>query len=69
MFDKEPNKIAAYLIQAHGLGVAMEVVRKGIDKAHDENELYRLSVWREVKQILVAQADQASTHEVDPPES
>ena len=69
MFDNEPNKIAAYLIQAHGLEVAMEVVRKGIDKAHDEIELYRLSVWREVKQILVMQADQASTHEVDPPES
>lgn len=59
MFDKEPDKIVAYLIKAHGLEVAMDVVRKGIDKAHDQNELYRLSVWREVKQILAAKADEA----------
>ena len=39
MFDKEPDKIVAYLIKAHGLEVAMDVVRKGIDKAHDQNEL------------------------------
>ena len=42
MFDKEPDKIVAYLIKAHGLEVALDVVRKGIDKAHDQNELYRL---------------------------
>ena len=51
----EPNKIAAYLIQAHGLEVAMDVVMKGIAKAHDEGDLYRLSVWREAKQILAAE--------------
>ena len=68
MFDNEPDKIAAYLIQAHGLEVAMDVVRKGIDKAHDEKELYRLSVWREVKQILATKADEAPTHD-DAPES
>ena len=58
--DDEPIKIAAYLIHAHGLEVAMDVVMRGIAKAHDEGEGYRLSVWREVKQILAAEADKAA---------
>ena len=61
MPDDEPIKIAAYLIHVHGLEVAQEVVMKGIEKAHGEDDRYRLSVWREVKKILATKADEAST--------
>ena len=50
----EPTKFASHLIQAHGLDGAINVVMIGIEKAHAENDLYRLSVWREVKKILAA---------------
>ena len=60
MFDNEPDKIAAYLIRAHGFEVATGVIRKGIDKAHDENELYRLGVWREVKRIVTSKTEEAT---------
>ena len=63
MPDDEPIKIAAYLIRVHGLDMAMDVVMKGIEKAHNEDDRYRLSVWREVKQILAAKAEHPSTED------
>ncbi len=63
--DDEPIKIAAYLIHAHGHEVAMDVVMRGIAKSHDQGDGYRLSVWREVKKIVAAEADKAAEDEED----
>ena len=60
MPDDEPIKIAAYLIHTHGHEVAMDVVMRGIAKAHDDGDGYRLSAWREVKKIVAAEANKAA---------
>ena len=61
----EPNKIAASLIQEHGLREAMNVAIRATAEAYDEGDGYRLSVWREVKQILATKADEASSDDGD----
>lgn len=47
-----PSEIAEHLARANGLEGAIQVVRDGIDKAHKDNDNYRLSVWREVRRKL-----------------
>ena len=48
----DPNEIAAYLIQEHGLGQAIEVATRGVGKASVAGDNYSLSIWREVRVCL-----------------
>lgn len=49
----DPNEIAAYLIRAHGSKeAALEAAVKGTASAQEAQDLYAVSVWREVKNIL-----------------
>ena len=50
----DPQEIANHLIADHGLDGAMEAVMNGITEAHEGNDMYRLSVWRDVRRILEA---------------
>jgi hypothetical protein len=50
----DPSQIADHLIEDHGVEGALEMVRDGIELAHDIGDNYRLSVWREVRQVLRA---------------
>ena len=49
MTRDDPNEIAEYLIQQHGLEGALDVA---IRSAATSTDNYALSVWREVKVIL-----------------
>ncbi|MDA1101174.1 MAG: hypothetical protein O2967_19575 [Proteobacteria bacterium] len=53
----DPNKIAKWLIEAHGPEDARRMVLARILKAQDDGDNYGLSVWREVRLILAKQAD------------
>ncbi len=48
----DPQEIAEYLIADYGLDGAMKASIEGTAIAHDVEDLYRLSVWRDVKRIL-----------------
>ena len=48
----DPNQIAEYLVQEHGLDRALLKAIEGTTAAQEEGDNYSLSVWREVKQIL-----------------
>mgnify|MGYP000367821409 FL=1 len=50
----DPSQIADHLIEDHGVEGALEMVRDGIELAHDIGDNYRLSVWREVRRVLHA---------------
>ena len=52
----DPQSIATYLLQQHGQKDAYEVALKGVMEAQAEGDNYRLSIWREVKALLVATA-------------
>ena len=47
-----PQETADHLIAEHGLNGAMEAVMNGITEAHEENDMYRLSIWRDVRRVL-----------------
>ncbi len=49
MTQDDPNEIADYLIEQHGLDDALIVA---MEKAAAATDNYDLSVWREVKLIL-----------------
>ena len=49
MTQDDPNEIADYLIEQHGLDDALIVAMEKVAAATDN---YDLSVWREVKLIL-----------------
>ncbi len=49
MIHDDPNEIAEYLIDQHGLDGAFKVALESAATAGDN---YALSVWREVKAIL-----------------
>jgi hypothetical protein len=51
-----PQEIAEHLTAEHGLDGAMEAVMNGITEAHKQGDMYRLSVWRDVRRILEAMA-------------
>ncbi len=57
MVRDDPNKIARYLAEEHGLGSARKVVSTETQTAQREGDNYGLSVWREVKVILANSAD------------
>jgi hypothetical protein len=47
-----PNKIADWLIDEHGSEGAKQAALDGVFRSHDAGDNYRLSVWREVRQVL-----------------
>ncbi len=49
MIHDDPNEIADYLIEQHGIDGALSVAMK---KAAAATDNYDLSVWREVKSLL-----------------
>jgi hypothetical protein len=50
----DPKEITEHLIAELGLDGAMEAVMSGITEAHEQDDMYRLSVWRDVRRILDA---------------
>ena len=59
----DPEEIAERLIQQHGLDRATAIALEESIKIQAEQDLYALSVWREIKRVLRAKALQ------DPPTS
>ena len=52
-FHREsPRQIAEYSFNKDGEGGAYETALNGALEAQSENNNFRLSVWREVKQLL-----------------
>jgi len=48
----DPQEIADHLITDRGLDGAVKVAVEGTAIANDVEDLYRLSVWRDVRRIL-----------------
>ena len=48
----DPNQIAEFLVQEHGLDRTLQTAIEGVTAAQEEGDNYSLSVWREVKRIL-----------------
>ncbi len=48
----DPQEIAGYLVQEHGLDHALQKAIEGATAAQKRGDNYDLSVWREVKQLL-----------------
>lgn len=57
--NDNPSQIADHLIGQHGVDGALEAVREGIAAAKANGDNYRLSVWREVSQVLQAKKEAA----------
>ena len=56
--NDDPQEISNDLITKHGnLKAAFEVALEGAAEALDKEDLYALSVWRDVKRILRAQIE------------
>jgi len=47
-----PAEMAQKLIKKHGLGGATQVLSDDISKAHRDKDLYKLSICREMRQII-----------------
>ena len=54
----DPEAIAKHLIQDHGLDGALEQAMDGTAAAQRDGDNYQLSVWREVKGILIKRRDE-----------
>ena len=52
----DPNQIADFLVQEHGLKLARDVASDEALAAQSRGHLYELSIWRDVKRILRVQA-------------
>ena len=63
----DSSKITATLIALHGVHGALEAVREEIADAHARQDLYRLSLLREVKRTLQAILDPAEAQEEPSP--
>jgi hypothetical protein len=59
--NDNPIQIVDDLIGQHGVDGALEAVREGIAAAKANGDNYRLSVWREVSQVLKAKQEAADT--------
>ncbi len=53
MAKENPSEIAEHLAQENGLEGAIQVMRDGIAKAHQDGDNYSLSIWREVRRKLM----------------
>ncbi len=51
----ETNTVAHDLISKFGIEGAIDAVTKGITDAHSSGDNYQLSMWREVRRILMEQ--------------
>ncbi len=49
----DPQVIAEYLVQEHGLEGALDRATEGTTAAQEQGDNYGLSIWREVKRILL----------------
>jgi hypothetical protein len=56
----DPQQIAKYLLDKHGSDGAYDAAELGALEAHAEGNNYRLSVWREVKQLLAQAHEEKS---------
>ena len=63
----DTRKITATLIAQHGVHGALDAVREEIADAHARQDLYRLSLLREVKRTLQAILDPAEAQEEPSP--
>jgi len=61
----DPNAIAAWLTEEHGLKDAERVVLDSIFKAQNVGDNYGLSVWREVRQTLAKRSDDTNRYSED----
>ncbi len=48
----DPMEIVRFLVRQNGLDRARQIALEGTTSANQEGNLYRLSVWREVKHVL-----------------
>ena len=48
----DPMEIVRFLVRKNGLDRARQIALEGTTSANQEGNLYRLSVWREVKHVL-----------------
>ncbi len=48
----DPQAIAEYLVQEHGLERALVRATEGTTAAQEQGDNYGLSVWRDVKRLL-----------------
>ena len=55
--NTDPHEIADYLVEKHGLDLALDKATEGTHDANQQGDNYRLSIWREVKQILREHSD------------
>jgi hypothetical protein len=62
----DPDEIAEWLIEEHGPEDAGRLVLDYIFKAQDAGDNYRLSIWREVRQVLAGRAGDASQYQSSP---
>ncbi|MBT3558126.1 MAG: hypothetical protein HN644_01230 [Rhodospirillales bacterium] len=62
----DPKEIAEHLIAEHGLDGVMDVVMSGITEAHGQGDMYRLSVWRDVRRVLEAMAAEITASSLRP---
>ena len=46
------QEIADFLIREHGPDRAMDAAIEGVAAAHNSDDNYQLSIWRQVKRIL-----------------
>lgn len=60
----DPNRIASQLIEQQGVDGAWGTVRDGIAVAHEIEDNYALSVWREVKRTLEIKQNDADNAEI-----
>lgn len=58
-FSSDPEETARLLVRKNGLKRAQKIAVEGTALAHERGNLYRLSVWREVKAILSKRTDDA----------
>ena len=49
----DPHSISEHLVQEHGIELALERATEEITTAHEQGDNYGLSVWREVRRILL----------------
>ena len=58
MSNDDPETIAERLIQEHGVDGALEQATDGTTAAQRDGDNYQLSVWREIKGILLKRRDE-----------
>ena len=55
--NDDPHQFADQLVEQYGLDGALQKVHEGIAAAHAAGDNYSLSIWREVRPILLGKRD------------